>query len=101
MFKRAIILVFLIGSFAPFPGSLAKPAKKVKKKPALLAVPTPSPTSGQAALRDEIPTVTPDPTEIPKTFNWYFKKGCNCPQCRAFRKNQEEENERLKNNFQP
>ena len=94
-------LILLLGLIAPFPGSLAKQAKKTRKKAALSPTPTPSPTSGQAFGEDEIPTMTPNPTEVPKTFNWYFKKGCNCPQCRTFRKQQAEEQERLKNNFQP
>jgi hypothetical protein len=36
-----------------------------------------------------------------KTFEWYFKRGCDCPQCKAFRERQKEAEERQKDLFQP
>jgi hypothetical protein len=38
---------------------------------------------------------------VKKDFKWFFKYGCSCAQCKAFQQQQIDEQERLKNNFQP
>jgi hypothetical protein len=64
---------------------------------------TPSPTPKiSVSADDEVVIAEPTPVKgAKKTFTWFFKNGCNCAQCRAFREKQLEEQERLKNNFQP
>lgn len=58
-----------------------------------------------------IPSITATPSSVKtpvvetvmvkKDFKWFFKNGCNCPQCRAFRQQQLDDQQRLKDNFQP
>ncbi len=62
--------------------------------PSALGTPSISPTSNSApkAAKKKKPL---------KTFEWYFKNGCNCAQCQAARQKQQENEERLKENFTP
>jgi len=101
MFERIMVLVLLLGLAAPFPGTLAQQTKKAKKKAAPRATPAFSPTPAPSVSDDPLPTVTPGPSGAHKTFTWYFKNGCNCPQCKAFRQQQQEAEDRRKNLFQP
>jgi len=51
------------------------------------------------------PSITKTPaiktTGVKKDFKWFFKNGCNCPQCQAFKQQKTDDQERLKNNFLP
>jgi len=96
----------LFGLFLfPFLLALSLPAasRAQEKKGTASVKLTPSPTPHMSAAGDdEMTAAQPTPTKgAKKTFTWFFKNGCNCAQCRAFRQSQLEEQERLKNDFQP
>ena len=66
---------------------------------------SPAATDTAIALKTTTPSITPTPavktTGVKKDFKWFFKNGCNCPQCKAFKQQQADDQERLKNNFLP
>ena|ERR1019366_8496431 len=101
IFRFLAFVFFLMTLFFITPGAWAKKAKK----PHVKAIPTPSPSISDTTSADDptpsLPVASPVPSGTVRTFNWYFQHGPNCPHCQALKRQQQQDEERRQNLFQP
>ena len=98
----SLILALVLASAYPAQAGSGKPGPHAAPTTPVMSAPA---SSGTGVSADNKPVETAKTgvkkKKTLKTFEWYFKNGCNCAQCQAQRKRMREEQEHLQNTFQP